>query len=42
MAQDRREKTQLMQDLEGVAEKFAVYKMVMTQQEMTANLSRAA
>lgn len=42
MAQERREKSQLLQDLENVHERFSEYGAVMRQQEMTTNLGRAA
>ena len=38
VANDKREKMQLMQDLEGIKDKFTDYEAIMKKQEMASNL----
>jgi hypothetical protein len=42
MANEKREKMQLLQDLEAVKDRFLVYESIMNKQEMSTSLTRAA
>lgn len=42
IAKEKREKMQLLQDLEAVKDRFSVYESIMNKQEMSTSLSRAA